>query len=719
MMLRGTLAIVSLWVLVACETAEKIPTGSLNGRAVYAGLSDHSGISVTASGFSTTTDAAGSYAFDSLPVGRYAVVAIAPRSAERTLATTVNVSAGGNSAPDLSFTPLQALAGQLTVLGAPAAGATVTLDGAATTTTDANGIYSFSDARPGEHSLAFAATGAAPDAIANVLYSPDLGAFTPHPYFFQLMFRLEPFDLQVARRLVSLNMVNPGRGVEIAPVISPNGALYAYGLSNDLGLTSIFVGSTAGGAPVLVVSDNSNDLLVRFSPNSKFLTFARRNAFTDITDLWVAELGAGPTVVKTEKVVENISNFDFSPQTAGASGPTVYVHHNDSAAFSGKTLSERTLGGAAGVGSVINSWQGVPNFFLSKKQNRIIFRWSGTSATPSHRLVSAATTGAAVTPSNVEGPQNAAFDWSFLAFSPDESRWAYSISNQDVGGTVPLGLKVVPTSNVSKSIMSSDAFPDCVSFDATGQRIVWVRQDAQVTRKTDASAPENVLVPFNPSYFCPTFTSDNRVWVGFYDGQGNIALAPADPGALSTLESGTDIDAVFVARNGSLAVFTRNAGPTTEFFVRRLAGTSSTKFDTANDTGQCCFLTRNGSAVLYTKRELGIASAPETLYWVGLSGATPTTPVRVVQRWSPGLSLVVSEQDESRAIATQFEEEGNFLTAVGVNMTTGVPKPLLRRVSTFAIQDVGTGTTTPKAIFFRTGSNLPYSFQDGVYIADP
>src|SRR5512138_1458741 len=98
MTVRGTIAFVSLLAVLGCDKATKIATGSLSGTAKYAGKTDHSGISVSAGGFSVTTDATGNYTFAALPVGPYSVTAVAPASTERTKAVSATVQDGANTA---------------------------------------------------------------------------------------------------------------------------------------------------------------------------------------------------------------------------------------------------------------------------------------------------------------------------------------------------------------------------------------------------------------------------------------------------------------------------------------------------------------------------------------------------------------------------------------------------------------------------------------------
>ena len=86
MTVRGTIALVSLLAVFGCDKASKIATGSLSGTAKYAGKTDHSGISVSAGGFSTVTDATGASSFAALAAGAYSVTAVAPASTERTVA---------------------------------------------------------------------------------------------------------------------------------------------------------------------------------------------------------------------------------------------------------------------------------------------------------------------------------------------------------------------------------------------------------------------------------------------------------------------------------------------------------------------------------------------------------------------------------------------------------------------------------------------------------
>jgi len=72
---RKALTILAVAALAACgDSAKKIDTGSVSGTATYQGRTDHSGISVTVAGFSTTTSASGAYSFADIPTGSQVVI---------------------------------------------------------------------------------------------------------------------------------------------------------------------------------------------------------------------------------------------------------------------------------------------------------------------------------------------------------------------------------------------------------------------------------------------------------------------------------------------------------------------------------------------------------------------------------------------------------------------------------------------------------------------
>lgn len=714
MTFRGTLAVVSLVALVACEKADKISTGSLSGRAVYAGQSDHSGISVTAAGFTTVTDATGNYAFADVPVGRHAVLAVAPRSAERTMATTVSVSGGANTAPELSFTPMQVLAGQLTVMGTPVQGATVTLDGGATTTTDANGIYSFASATPGVHSLSFV-SGANADGIPTVLYSPDTGASVPAPYSYEQLFRLQPFDLQNARRVASVNLKVPYREIHFTPTLSPNGLLYFYGTSNDQGSTNVYVGSATGGAPVLVTDNAHSGYAPKFSPTSSHLAFVRRvvtSGSPDRYELHAAKINAGPSVETAPPLTTSFqpgNGWEFSPQIG--STPSVYF------------IEQNSLREVSVTPGAINIWNGVTAFWLSSKQHRIVFKQaSGTT----YRLVSAPTDGTAYTnPPTVYETTTADFAMTFHGFSPNESDFAYW---NGAGPGLTVGLKIASTIDAHAEVtLSNDASVSCVTFNPDGTRLAWDRGGANgmVTSPTASASVAGYRATAARTGSCPMFTEDGNIWLRYTDSAlptilQILALAPADASAAPTAfwSATTSAEVPYTAQfSRKAAVFMIRSGSVGQYYAKTLAD-APVQFDTAQYyyyTGLQAF-PATGDGAIYWKYDPSNNWRLDA-FWVGFASGVPAG-TRIAMNCTTTGGLPTS-RDGKKALMWNSDVSGGSVTVSVVDLATGVKKPLTRQATSYAaLQDVG-ATPATKFIGFRTNTPGPYEFQDGIYISDP
>lgn len=732
----NALAVLALVALTACtkeETADPIPTGTVTGTATYAGLTDHSGIAVTANGRSATTDAAGSYSISGLPLGTCTVVAVAPRSTERTITATVEVPAGSVAAPGITFTPVEALAGQLTVLGVPVAGATVTLDGATTATTDVDGVYSFPDVRGGAHTLAFSATGGIADGIETVYYSPDTGATVPATYYYDVLSVLGTFDLQVATRLASVNVRTPVRSVYVPPTLSPNGQLYVYGITNDLGLLSLYVGSTSGGAPVLVTDEafTTGTQHVRFAPDSSYLTFVKYNSYAAIGnqryELFAAVLGAGPTVSSVTRVRDfGVSyGMEFSPHaTAGAPKSLYFVAWD--ATSSNWALVEQNVNGGS-----VNTWLGVTSFYMAKKTRRVIFSQAipdnaDADTFPQYRLVSVAATGASVgtTVVTYEGSVGNTYSFSFSwhGLSPDETRFAYSLY-YDASGLWPYGLKsaaVDAPSPVMIQPTTPGSAPACVSFSPASDRIAWAwTGELKTSPITSATASTFATASYRA---CPTFTSDGRIWLSYTADAGasyHVGLAPADNlTVVTSLGSVTASDLRSLYFGASGAAWIRGSATPYGVYGRTLdVGSTNTLVDTSYDAYLTYFAPSGiGGFFLKLDEPYATSSYRFSLWGIGLGGVNAVSG-KVADHY---YAHSASPADQSKAAVRSYDEEGNYQTLIGVDMGTATPTPLLRRTSAVLIQDVGTGTTiAPKVIAFRANSSLPYDHQDGVYIADP
>jgi hypothetical protein len=134
------------------------PAGIISGKALLQGESDNSGILVTLSGpsaASAVTSSAGDFRFSGLRRGDYVVIASAPSTREPTLVASVPLASGAATLPDLTFTPVGALTGNVTLGAANGnAGITVVAVGSSSIAiTDDAGNYTLSGLVTGPHDL--------------------------------------------------------------------------------------------------------------------------------------------------------------------------------------------------------------------------------------------------------------------------------------------------------------------------------------------------------------------------------------------------------------------------------------------------------------------------------------------------------------------------------------------------------------------------------------
>lgn len=123
----------------------KVLAGQLSGKVVFADGSDASGLTVTLSGTDTRgaqTDSAGTYSFTGLKAGAYLISAEVPGSREGRQSVSVVVGGAAPMIPDLVFTLLGTLTGNVKAGTANAPNAAVNIPGTELfTVTDANGDF--------------------------------------------------------------------------------------------------------------------------------------------------------------------------------------------------------------------------------------------------------------------------------------------------------------------------------------------------------------------------------------------------------------------------------------------------------------------------------------------------------------------------------------------------------------------------------------------------
>jgi hypothetical protein len=150
---------------------------ALDGKVVLVRETNHAGVLVFASGRlfsedSVVTGSTGAWHFGIASLGaRYFVKAYAPSTLEKTQEIVLDVAEGESKvAPDIVFTPVGTMRGTVTVAGAPAEAARVSIEGGdLDATTDATGAFAFEAVRTGSHTLRVEVPGHAPVSVPDVL----------------------------------------------------------------------------------------------------------------------------------------------------------------------------------------------------------------------------------------------------------------------------------------------------------------------------------------------------------------------------------------------------------------------------------------------------------------------------------------------------------------------------------------------------------------------
>ena len=157
----GPLQVVAGKDTTVSDVTMTVSKGSMGGKAMLAGETDHGGIQVSLNtpGYTTQTGSDGSYTFLDVPVAAYRVTAVKANWATAQTAVDVQVVEGSTvTAPDLT---LAANPGSVSGVvkyegGAAGSGVTVSVEGGgATTVTDGQGAYTLSGVEAGVATLLY------------------------------------------------------------------------------------------------------------------------------------------------------------------------------------------------------------------------------------------------------------------------------------------------------------------------------------------------------------------------------------------------------------------------------------------------------------------------------------------------------------------------------------------------------------------------------------
>jgi hypothetical protein len=158
-------------------------SGALSGRVVIDGDPDASGVLIRAVGkrsASTRSDAAGSYRFSSLPDGDYTLVLSAEATREDQKVLRAGVQGGEAQVPDVHFTAVGSVSGQVTLAGQPGGGAAVFVDGgSAVAVSDGAGRYTLGKIAAGLVGVEAVLSGYRPGMLAGITVTRGQTAAAP------------------------------------------------------------------------------------------------------------------------------------------------------------------------------------------------------------------------------------------------------------------------------------------------------------------------------------------------------------------------------------------------------------------------------------------------------------------------------------------------------------------------------------------------------------
>ncbi|MBI5069865.1 MAG: PD40 domain-containing protein [Deltaproteobacteria bacterium] len=710
MFTRKAVTLLAALALVACgESATKIATGSVSGRAIYQGRTDHSGISVTVAGFSTTTNATGAYSFSEIPTGTQVVIAVAPDSVERTLTATVTV---GGTAPDLTFTPAQALAGIAAAVGGSSQGITVTLDGSRSTTTAADGSYSFSNVAAGSHSLAFASTGYA-DSISNVLYSPDLGALVADPSRNNALYRMGVFEMQSGQRLVS------GSTIDQYAKVSPDGLVFGYVTPvPGTSVGPLTIAPVAGGAGV-VVATNVFTGNWKFGPDSASVAW-----IADDNGLYGAGYTTGPLALgQVNKLGDSVGQWEFSPVlTPAPARATVYfVADNVQGAVNTRSLYEKVVANNSQVRIYNTAPTPVQQFRVLQKGQRVLFV-VGSSPYTIQSAPCTATSAAAINTldNNIGG-------WVWMDTSADESKVAWFVYSAAAGGVG--GLKVQPLGFNAPPAPAFEAGTSFgpVRFSPDGTRVVFTNATLAspypvISRKIDGTGNAIITTTTQPGYATPVFSSNSvtmalmvsggapgpyQVIVAQVDGLGAPIFSSVDSGNINPFYSGQcswycEYVVGAISPTAGHVAYRKDGNlwqsPLGTFAPVKLPPDSAGQPYYSPDGQWLLYEAYPNYTDLYIR---GVAASSSTLVGPRYSRASSLVPGRL------------NDDNTRMAVLTNQDPLTGGYDLKYVNLTTGAVTPIVRQLSFY--DWIKTGTTN-RVVSVRRNSPAPFGFQDGVYL---
>jgi len=697
-----------LSIVMACSSSTPIATGTLTGKAVIQGEPDSSGIVVSAGGLATTTDASGNYRIADLPLGSYAVTAIAHNTVEGTLAQLVTVQGGSTAAPDIVFRPV-VLSGIATVVGSPGiAGISVQLDGGGTTSTASDGSFSFKNVSEGFHSLTFTAPSGYSDKIPSLYFIPGIAPLVPDSKsggYYEML----PFELQAGRHIASSSRISPSYVQS-----SLDGTTFAYVDNYGSGVVAdykLYVVKTDG-TPVFVADAVSssvyNYMLQAYSIDAVLSPTGEWIAFRKGTDLYVAKTTDGVAT----KLASNVDPaYAFSPLAqAGVAQTIYYVSDDGNPAVA--TLHEMTMGGLSQNTFAPVAYSQARVYYKAK---RLVFFDAGISK---NVWRTAGATGKALLPAEIADFE-AGFALSWV--SPDESRVLYMngpLKSATMDGAVVKTLETTPAGwtgpyNLWISPNGKRAIYSYYQYVSPGYNYILYSKDTDAAAATTqlwsctacsyssasvSFAPDEAHVLYAGSYPTPTL---------YY---GAVDKPSSDASTQLVASSAQGIGTSSVSPDGSRLLYgVYDSSYVYNLWVKSVVG-SATQVASGVSTWSAF---ADSSHMLYTKSASGVYS----LYLASAQGGAPVLlsanyPAASASYYnvSPDLTRILLKDNRRNLTGVGYVADTKV-----VNISTGAVSPLIGQAIYSAWAKAG---TTSNIVNLRLGSAPPYTFQDGFYVSD-